>query len=130
MITKAIDAAFLATAVAVGDAWVLACLEASTGETLVSEPFDASRLAAEISGLPIKHFLRVGHALPEDSRAALGSTLCEDLPANYLSSVQALELLRANYGLEEFLRFVIGTPVSTLWGFWSLMFRARSSRSA
>ena len=102
------ESLYLATALATDDQqWVLACLEASTGEVLVSQPMDSENLYFEISGRPIKHFLRIGHSLAENVLGFLasGNILTEDLPENFLSIEQADQLLKKHYEMESISTF-------------------------
>lgn len=102
------DSSYLATAIADENRWVLACLDASTGEARVSDPMSEDTLAVECSGLPIRHFIRLGHHLPESAKASLVSAgaLVEDLPTNYLSLDQAVEALKRHYGIESLSTFL------------------------
>ena len=80
--------------------YTLACLDPSTGETRLSLPLDASALFEEVSTLPIRHFLRVGHRLPENVASALiarTDLLFEEIPENRLGSEAAATLLTAQY---------------------------------
>ena len=89
-----------------GQSWVLACLDASTGEALVSEPLDLDSLSHELKRLPVRHYL---HLHPELELAQLGlaeAVLCETLPKNYLSSDRAAELLKRHYDLSNLQPFV------------------------
>lgn len=84
--------------------WVLGCLDASTGEVLVSDPLPAAEVIAEVSRLPIRHWLKLAEAatLPDlgSPGAVLGeTTLLEELPLNYLGQEQASELLKRHYRL-------------------------------
>lgn len=98
------DLAYLATAIpqAGGGHWILALLDASTGQTRLSQPIPATRLCLELSQLPIRHFLRVGEKLPIECAEALRSRkdiLLEDLPSNYLTDTASAELLKKQFGL-------------------------------
>ncbi len=80
--------------------YTLACLDPSTGETRLSLPLDAAALLEEVSTLPIRHFLRVGHRLPEPVAAALiarTDLLFEEIPENRLGSEAARALLTDQY---------------------------------
>ncbi|MBC7690783.1 MAG: DNA mismatch repair protein MutS [Methylotenera sp.] len=85
--------------------WILACLEPSTGETKVSPLLSEEALAQEILALPIRHFLRIAHDLPEEIVSHLKAPgqkiLFEELPSNYLSEIQALDCLKRQYGLDS-----------------------------
>ncbi len=101
--------AYLATAIPVDSAsdskatparYTLACLDPSTGETRLSLPLDAATLFEEVSTLPIRHFLRVGHRLPENVAGALVSRtdlLFEEIPDNRLGPEAAQSLVAAQY---------------------------------
>lgn len=81
--------------------WILACLDASTGEALISEPLDTPDLCNELGSLSIAHLL---YFLESSSCEALklpGLKLTEELPPNYLSVKQALELLKRHYAVEH-----------------------------
>jgi DNA mismatch repair protein MutS len=89
--------------------WVLACLDASTGEALVSEPLLLPALLLEINGLPIRHLLRPASDVLDAGFAngALPSPLLmETLPSNYLAPEQALETLKHHYELAQMDAFV------------------------
>ncbi len=80
--------------------FTLACLDPSTGETRLSLPLDEQTLFEEVSTLPIRHFLRVGHRLPENVAAALiarTDLLFEEIPDNRLGSEAARTLLTGHY---------------------------------
>ncbi len=105
------ETAYLATAFAIGAVgdskaspprFTLACLDPSTGETRLSLPLDAGALFEEISTLPIRHFLRVGHRLPEAVASALTSradVLFEEIPENRMGKEAAQTLLADQYGV-------------------------------
>ena len=85
-----------------GKRWVLGCMDSSTGEARISEALTESQLADELGRQPIKHFLRIGHLLPESAQQALArETLVEDLASNYLSHAQAQDFLKRQYGLSH-----------------------------
>lgn len=113
------------------DSWILACLDASTGECLVSEALSSEKLAQDLGSLPIRHLLRSHESLATGSesgevlRSAISGlsgagTLVETLPSNYLSIDQAENLLRTHYeikNLETFLSsneaiFAVGALVT------------------
>jgi DNA mismatch repair protein MutS len=80
--------------------FTLACLDPSTGETRLSLPLDAATLFEEVATLPIRHFLRVGHRLPEAVASALiarTDLLFEEIPDNRLGVEAARTLLTAQY---------------------------------
>lgn len=58
------EQSFLATVYPSDKHWVLAAIEPSTGETLLSSKLDEEELYHQIVSLPIKHFLRIDHRLP------------------------------------------------------------------
>jgi len=92
---------YLATAVPTKKSlWILACLDASTGQTFLSDPLDLTSIAQECQQLPIQHFL---NAFPQEltSETILKqNTLNEVLPSNYLSQQQAQEILKKQYAIE------------------------------
>jgi DNA mismatch repair protein MutS len=95
------------------EGWILACLDASTGECLVSETLSSEKLAQELGALPIRHVLRTheGFTEHEGLRSALtslqsASTLVETLSSNYLALEQAQKLLRAHYEIENLEAFL------------------------
>lgn len=93
---------FLATALRSAEGFVLACLDASTGECRVSDVMDEEQLSEEFSSLPIRHCLNVGGSLPVPILESLQNQpriLLEDLPSNILSDEQASSLLKRHYGL-------------------------------
>ncbi len=103
------EASYLATALQdeKSGQWLLACLDSSTGEALVSEALSSVRLLDECLQRPIRHFLRIGNALPVDVVASFGSqTLLEDLPSNFFSRTQAHETLQRHYGVQSLDAFV------------------------
>lgn len=80
--------------------YTLACLDPSTGETRLSLPLDAPSLLEEVYTLPIRHFLRVGHRLPENVAKALTErtdVLFEEIPDNRLGADAARDLLRTQF---------------------------------
>ncbi len=86
--------------------WVLSCLDASTGEALVSAPLPLSDLFNEVRRLPILHFL---HLYPQFDLNQLGfsdSVLIENLPKNYLSLDKATATLKSHYDLENLHAFI------------------------
>lgn len=102
------EACFIATLLPMGAAntneWILACLDASTGEALVSEPLSGAALSGELAALPIRHLLRfesqdLDAALPPGTLSP--SVLVEQLPLNYLSSGQALDTLKRHYDVAQ-----------------------------
>jgi len=97
------EANYLATAIESNNQWILACLDASTGEALVSEPLHADKLAQELAALPIRHYLRTPQNLPHDIIQLLSSrnVLIEDLPSNYLTQPRAAEILKTQYGIDQ-----------------------------
>jgi DNA mismatch repair protein MutS len=83
--------------------WILAYLEPSTGETLVSHPLELSDLQEELKKRPIRHFLKRDGALD----LVLGeSVLIETLPENYINLEKAKNLLQAHYDLSNLDPFV------------------------
>jgi DNA mismatch repair protein MutS len=101
------EANYLAVAVPVKErAWVLACLDASTGEALVSDILDLSSLSDELNRLPIRHFLH-SDGLLESKQLTLGeSVLAEALPKNYLSVERAGAVLKRHYEIENLSAFI------------------------
>jgi len=98
------EAQYLATALpesaSSGKTWTLALLEPSTGEVLWASALSTDELLRETQERPIKHFLRIGHQLPEELSSQITATpgvLFEDLPQNILLPEQAKELLTRNY---------------------------------
>ncbi|MCM2321972.1 MAG: DNA mismatch repair protein MutS [Oligoflexia bacterium] len=88
--------------------WALACLDASTGETLVSDAVDAETLVNELGRLPVRHLLRFPDSgTSEVLRGSLealqssGAALVEELPSNTLAPTQAVEALKRHYQLES-----------------------------
>ena len=99
---------YLATALPQDEEWILACLDPSTGESKLSDALNEEALLQALTDLPVKHFLRVGHQLPESVAHLFQSSqvLFEDLPSNFLSAEQAEECLKTQYAigsLESFL---------------------------
>ncbi|MCM2279599.1 MAG: DNA mismatch repair protein MutS [Oligoflexia bacterium] len=108
------EASYLAALTSGPDSrWFLACLDPSTGETLVSEPLTEAAVLQELSLLPIRHLLRFPEATSrEPLRAAFeamqtsASALIEELPSNYLVLAQAQDTLKRHYGIESLGTFV------------------------
>jgi DNA mismatch repair protein MutS len=97
--------------------WILACLDASTGECLVSEALSSDKLAQDLGSLPIRHLLRSHESLATGSenedalKSAISSlsgagALIETLPSNYLSLDQAENLLRNHYEIKSLETFL------------------------
>ncbi len=113
------ESSFLATTVAcenkssANTRWVLACLDPSTGETLVSDPLSEAALATELMGLPIRHYLSVDRLGAPEAQATMsqGSVLVEELPFNTLAAEQADALLKRHYGVETLDAF-FNTPAA------------------
>ncbi|OFZ21337.1 MAG: DNA mismatch repair protein MutS [Bdellovibrionales bacterium GWB1_55_8] len=82
--------------------WALACLDVSTGETLISGILDSEALAAEISALPIRQLLQ-GEGSGVSSTS---DVLIENLPPNYISDPQAQDLLRHHYAVDRLDAFI------------------------
>ncbi len=98
------EANYLGAIVSSDEKWTLACLDASTGEALVSDPLLPEDLAMELASRPLKQLLCFG--LPPKLETP-SSLLVENLPSNYLSALQAEEWLKKHYelaSLEAFLR--------------------------
>jgi DNA mismatch repair protein MutS len=98
------DSAYLATALPIPGTlqWRLACLEPSTGEVLVSGPLTENSLAESLGTLPVRHFLRIQHQLPEVARSALPpNVLLEEQSSTAFSAEQAEALLKKNYQLAQ-----------------------------
>lgn len=86
--------------------WILACLDASTGECLVSHWIDFETVLSEMTRLPIRHFLNLELSI-ELSQLPLSETiLVENLPKNYLSLERAQEILYRHYELENLQAFI------------------------
>jgi DNA mismatch repair protein MutS len=107
--TEGAQTAYLATAIPVAakgeskaspSRYTLACLDPSTGETRLSLPLDEKALDEEISTLPIRHFLRIGHRLPETVAKALTArteVLFEEIPEHRLGPEAAATLVREQF---------------------------------
>jgi DNA mismatch repair protein MutS len=93
--------------------WVLACLEPSTGETLVSHPMELTLIQDELKRLPIRHFLNCDLDLERLQIHLADSILLEPLPKNYLSSEKAAELLKKHYEIDQLQTF-LPTPEGIL----------------
>ncbi|OFZ03254.1 MAG: DNA mismatch repair protein MutS [Bdellovibrionales bacterium GWA1_52_35] len=82
--------------------WALACLDAATGEALISEEISGEALEAEAGGLPIRHVLVLGEKQHWEGKVgAAAGVLFESLPTNYLSIEQASDALKKHYDLEQ-----------------------------
>ena len=89
---------YLATTVRTSErGWILACLDVSTGETLLSAPLDLGSLSCEISKLSIRHFLKTDADPALDTLPLPEGALVETLPKNYVSLEKAEEILKAHY---------------------------------
>lgn len=98
---------YLATIVPFKDrSWILACLDASTGEALVSEPLDLDSLSHEVRRNSIQHYLNFSPQLDLNSLAFPESALIEALPKNYLSLQRASEILKRHYEIENLQAFI------------------------
>jgi DNA mismatch repair protein MutS len=85
---------------------VLALLDVSTGEALVSDSLSHDEAISEIAELPVRHLLTLGG--PEiPARAGL---LVESLPENYLSLEQGRELLGRQYTVADLAPFLGSDP--------------------
>jgi DNA mismatch repair protein MutS len=112
---EGMEANFLATLIPDAsrpDEWVLACLDASTGEALVSAAAPLEFLRDEAARFPIRHVVTLERA-PErllDSAQATPLTvqgaLAEKLPPNFIALPQAEEILKNHYGLAELSAFI------------------------
>lgn len=91
--------------------WILACIEASTGEILVTEAKSKQAFHQDLISLPIRHLLSVS-TLRDDSthtqrwselKTIISPTvLHEKLPLNYLSLQQAKLLVQDHFGQMKF----------------------------
>jgi DNA mismatch repair protein MutS len=103
------DANYLAIVTQSGtQSFVLACLDASTGESLMSEAMDLVGLANEIGRLPIRHYLHVPTPSGLDLKdlGLADSILIESLPKNYLSVEKAIEVLEKHYEIQNLQAFI------------------------
>ena len=89
-----------------GGHYVLACLDASTGESLISQPSTLNTLSQEAQRLPIRHLLRIQTDLEASQLGLPSHTLMETLPKNYLSLKHAQDLLKAHYEIENLETFL------------------------
>jgi DNA mismatch repair protein MutS len=107
------EANYLATILRVKqESWILACLDASTGETLVSDPIDLESVSSEITRLPIRHLLNLEPELDLTRLPLNESVLIENLPKNYLSLERAVDTLNRHFeveNLDAFIRSETGT---------------------
>ena len=104
------EANYLAAVLADGatsNRWILACLDASTGECLIGQAVDQDRLVQDLESLPIRHLLR------SSDRSFAGfdksNVLVETLPSNYLSLPQAEEVLKRHYGVQHLDAYLTST---------------------
>ncbi|OFZ56548.1 MAG: DNA mismatch repair protein MutS [Bdellovibrionales bacterium RIFOXYC1_FULL_54_43] len=115
---EGVEANYLAVVLPVegaGGTWILACLDASTGEAIASERLTGEALVSELGALPVRQLLRLPLSRKSQNEATgeseldhllqragiLPGLLLEDLPSNYLSAEQAGEVLRRQYGLDS-----------------------------
>jgi DNA mismatch repair protein MutS len=93
----------------VTDQWILACLDPSTGESLLSRPMASESLLDEILSQPIRHLIYLENKAPEDLvlsiKAHFSEVLLEKLPGNYLSQDLAEDLLKKHYQMEDLSAF-------------------------
>jgi DNA mismatch repair protein MutS len=85
--------------------WILACLDASTGEAIISQPATLAFLNEEAARFPIRHLVLFNPkevAIP----FTLPGALVEKLPANFISLPQAEDTLKDHYGLAELSAFI------------------------
>ena len=93
------EACYLAAVVADGDRWILSCLDASTGECLISDALNSESLLQNLEALPIRHLVRFGERVFAGFENP--AVLIETLPSNYLSMDQAQEVLKRHYGVQH-----------------------------
>ena len=86
--------------------WILSCLDASTGEALVSDPLHLSEITHEWKRLPIRHFLNLSTELDLAQLDPASSLLIENLPRTYLTQERALSLLKKHYDIETIDPFI------------------------
>ena len=113
------DANYLAALVREGETWTLACLDASTGETLVGAPSAWSEATSELSARPIKQLLviesEIGAGALAELKLVAPDALIETLPKNYLAEIQAEALLKRQYETQSLDAFVQpGGPLRAL----------------
>ncbi len=88
---------YLATAVRLENRkWILACLDVSTGETLLSDPLEVRDLLDALQRVCIRHFL-LPEGLDLQSSLSPATTLIEPLVKNYISLERATALLQLHY---------------------------------
>ncbi len=92
---------YLACAIRGERHWSAACLDVSTGETLVGSGLSPEALSTEIQSLPIRHLLRTNGLEAIASASLPAETLVEDLPSNYLSLDQARQCLQRHYDIGD-----------------------------
>ncbi len=112
------EACFLGAALAIAPqapnapaSWILACLDASTGECLVSTPVSQETLLQDIQAFPIRHLIVSGPVL--SPRELPINLLTENLPSNYLSLDKASDLLCSHYEIQNLEAF-LPTPEAVL----------------
>lgn len=100
------EANYLAALAPAGLNWSLACVDASTGETLAGEPMTGEALLSELARLPVRHLLRFPMPKGSEAFAASLSSACasqgileEEIPTNTLRAEQAEDLLKRQYGV-------------------------------
>jgi len=86
--------------------WVLGCLDASTGEALLSQPLEMDTLLNELRRLPIRHYLQLVQDLDSTQLGLAEAALLETLPKNYLSFERARDTLKLHYDLENLSAFI------------------------
>lgn len=86
--------------------WILACLDASTGEALVSAPLEVNELCNELGSMPIGHLLYFAENAPPEALQVSGLKLIEAIPFNYFSLKQAEDLLKNHYSVDHLGAFV------------------------
>ena len=81
--------------------WIMALLDASTGETLLSDPLELDAVQDEILGRPVRQILTLGPSVLKPA-----GVLVEELPTHYLSPTQARDILLRQFGLAHLESFV------------------------
>lgn len=107
------DPNYLGIALFLDKKWILACLDASTGEVLLSRPLTTQELNQELDRLPIRHFLYQG-AEAEYLSGVLTGVLKEVLPpSSVITHQEAIKVLESHYP-PDLLKSSLFNPASTI----------------
>ena len=93
-----------------------ACIDASTGQALMSEEQDWVNLKEAIRSLPIRHLLLIEGSFTREEVSLSESALIEFLPKNYVSKERSIQVLQEHYGAQNLEPFIPGAGAITALG--------------